>query len=279
MALLFRALLFAAAAYAVVCLLVTLFQARLVYFPGLAPVTTPRALGLDGVERTLATTDGERLHAWFFPRTDARGAVLVCHGNAGSIENRTELARAFLELGWAVLLFDYRGYGASSGRPSEAGTYLDAEAAWDELARVEGFAPERIVLYGESLGVAVALELALRRPTCGGLITESGFTSLPDMAAEIYPFLPARWLARIRYDNLAKIPRLGVPLLLIHSPGDEIVPIAHAHRLFAAAPEPKRLLLTGGGHNGGGFLQSSDGRGVVREFLDRTTVVAQSRAR
>lgn len=252
--------------YALVCGLVWLFQARLVYFPGPPPSVTPAALGLEHRELELTTKDDERLHAWFVPRAEAVGAVLVCHGNAGSIEQRIELARAFHELGWSVLLFDYRGFGKSSGSPSEEGTYLDGEAAWAHLVEGEGLAPESIVLYGESLGVGVALELARRHPAAA-LIAESGFTSLPDMAAAVYPFLPARWLARIRYDNLAKVAQLEMPLLILHSPADEIVPVAHAERLFAAAPEPKRLVLTGGGHNAGGFLQRAEWRAPVAEVL------------
>lgn len=266
MPLVLRVLLLVLAGYAGLCLLVYCFQARLVFFPGQAPRVDPAAFGLVHREVELTTSDGERLHGWFFPRAEALGAVLVCHGNAGSIENRLELARAFLGLGWAVLLFDYRGYGKSSGAPSEAGTYLDAEAAHDHLVRVEGFAPGRIVLHGESLGGAVALELALRRP-CAGLILESAFTSIPDMAAEVYPFLPARLLARIRYDNLAKVGRLGVPLLVVHSPADEIVPFAHGERLYAAARGKKRFLATGGGHNDGGFVQRGEWRGAVGEVL------------
>lgn len=266
MPVLLRLLFVLAAGYVVVCLLVFLFQARLVYFPGPAPSVTPAEFGLEHRELELTTSDGERVHAWFLPRPDARGAVLVSHGNAGNIEMRLELARVYLELGWSVLLYDYRGYGESTGSPSEAGTYLDAEAAYEHLARVEGLAPERIVLHGESLGVAVALELALRRPVAA-VIAESAFTSLPDMAAEVYPFLPGRLLARIRYDNLAKVARLGVPLLLIHSPDDEIVPVEHARRLFAAAHEPRELLLTEGGHNGGGFLRRAEWRARVGAFL------------
>lgn len=264
--LLLRLALVLVAGYGLVCLLVYLFQARLVYFPGPAPRTTPAQFGLAFRELELATDDGERVHAWFLPHPAARGAILVSHGNAGNIGDRLELARAYFELGWSVLLYDYRGYGKSTGTPSEAGTYLDAEAAYEHLARVEGLAPERIVLHGESLGVAVAFELALRRPVAG-VIAESGFTSLPDMAAEVYPYLPARLLARIRYDNLAKVARLSVPLLLVHSPDDEIVPVAHARRLSAAAREPKRLLLTSGSHNGGGFLNRKEWRAKVGEFL------------
>jgi len=261
-----RLLLALAASYGLVCVLVYLFQRRLVYLPGPPPRTTPALLGFEYRELELATSDGERVHGWFLPRHDARGAVLVSHGNAGNIELRLELAHAYLELGWSVLLYDYRGYGKSTGTPSEAGTYLDAEAAYDHLARVEGFAPERIVLHGESLGVAVTFELALRRPVAA-IVAESGFSSLADMAAELYPYLPARWLARIRYDNLAKVARLGVPLLVVHSPDDDIVPVAQARRLFAAAREPKRLLLTEGAHNDDGFLRRKEWRAAVGEFL------------
>ncbi len=264
--LLLRLVLVLVAGYGVVCLLVYLFQARLVYFPGPAPRATPAQFGLAYRELELVTSDGASVHAWFLPQPGARGAVLVSHGNAGNIGDRLELARAYLELGWSVLLYDYRGYGKSAGTPSEEGTYRDAEAAYEHLARVEGLAPERIVLHGESLGVAVTLELALRRPVAA-VIAESGFTSLPDMAAEVYPFLPGRLLARIRYDNRAKVARLGVPLFLIHSPADEIVPVAHTQRLFAAAHEPKRLLLTAGGHNGGGFLNRHEWRAEVGSFL------------
>jgi hypothetical protein len=263
--LLVRLLLLLVAGYVAVCVLVWFFQARLVYFPGPAPRLTPAELGLEFRELELAARDGPRLHAWFLPRAGAQGAVLVCHGNAGSIEQRIELARTFLELGWAVLLFDYRGYGRSTGHPSEEGTYRDAEAAYRHLLD-EGFATERIVLFGESLGAAVAFELA-RRASVGAVIAESAFTSIPDMAAEVYPFLPARLLARMRYDNLAKVAYLGVPLLVIHSPEDEIVPAELGRRLFAAAREPKRLLLTGGGHNDGGFQLRAEWRAEVGEFL------------
>ncbi len=252
--------------YLALCLVVYLTQAKLIYFPGPAPRTTPGEFGLEFRELEFLSTDGVRLHGWFLPVKDAHGAVLVSHGNAGSIEGRIELARAFLELGWAVLLYDYRGYGKSAGQPDEEGTYKDAEAAHEHLTSVEGFASERVVLYGESLGAGVALELARRRP-CAAVICESAFTSLPDVGAKAYPFLPVRLLARFRYDNVAKVAELGVPLLLIHSPADEIVPIEHGRRLLEAARAPKRLLLTEGGHNDGGFLRRPEWRAEVGKFL------------
>jgi fermentation-respiration switch protein FrsA (DUF1100 family) len=264
---LLRFLMILAVGYAALCLIVYLTQAKLVFFPGPSPRATPADFGLEFRELELRTRDGVRLHGWFLPAREARGAVLVSHGNAGSIELRIGLAQAFLEHRWSVLLYDYRGYGQSTGRPSEPGTYLDAEAAHEHLVRVEGVVPERIVLHGESLGVGVALELALRRPVAA-VVAECGFTSISDMAAGLYPFLPARLLARIRYDNLAKVARLGVPLLVIHSPHDEIVPFTHAERLFTAAREPKRLLSTEGGHNDGGFLRRAAWIAEVGSFLE-----------
>ncbi|MCK6446194.1 MAG: alpha/beta hydrolase [Planctomycetes bacterium] len=237
--------------YVALCALAWAFEKRLVYFPGPKPTHTPREYGLEHEELVVKTKDGQSLGAWFLPASRPRVAVLFCHGNAGSIEDRIEKARALLELGANVLLFDYRGYGASSGAPDESGTYLDAEAAYDALARRCAGLP--IVLWGESLGGAVAIELALRRPIAA-LVVESTFTSVVDVGRHAYPWLPVRWLASLRYDNLAKIGGLAAPVLIAHSPADELVPFEHAERLFAAAREPKTLLETSGGHNAGGPL-------------------------
>ena len=252
--------------YAGLCLLLFLFQGRLVYFPGPAPTTTPAALGLEHRELQLVTSDGVRLHAWFLPAPAARGALVFCHGNAGNIEHRLHAARVFLDMGLSVLLFDYRGYGASEGHPSEDGTYLDAEAAYDALLGEPGVARDRIVIYGESLGAAVAIELALRREVAA-VVTESGFTSLPTLGSKLYPWLPVRLLSRFRYDSLSKVGSLSSPLLIIHSPDDEIVPYAHGQRLFEAAREPKQFLETEGGHNDGGFLRRDEWTERVSAFL------------
>jgi len=263
---LLRFLVILAIGYASLCVVVYLMQAKLVYFPGPPPRGTPADHGLEFRELEFRSSDGVGLHGWFLPAPDARGAILVSHGNAGTIELRIELARALVELGWSVLLYDYRGFGKSAGRPDEHGTYRDAEAAYEHLTSALGFAPERVVLFGESLGAAVAIELARRRP-CAAVIGESAFTSLPDVGQRAYPFLPVRLIARFRYDNLGKVGELGVPLLLIHSPADELVPVEHGQRLFAAAREPKRLLLTAGGHNYGGFQQRAEWRAEVGAFL------------
>ncbi|MCE9595029.1 MAG: alpha/beta hydrolase [Planctomycetes bacterium] len=257
-------LLVPAGLYLAVCVAAWAFERKLVYFPGPAPTTTPREFGLEYVDAPLTTSDGVALSAWFLPARAPRVAVLVCHGNAGSIENRIDKARVFVELGASVLLFDYRGYGASAGSPSEEGTYLDAECAFDELARcAPGLA---VVAYGESLGGAIAVELARRRPLAG-LILDSTFTSLPAVGANAYPWLPVRLLARTRYDSEAKLATLDVPVLVAHSRGDRVVPFEHGRALHAAAKRPVAFVETRGGHNEGGLLLAADSARAVADFL------------
>ena len=196
------------------------------------------------------------------------GAGGGAHGNAGNIEHRLGLARAFRRIGYSVLLFDYRGYGKSSGTPSEEGVYLDAEAAYDHVTGEQAVPSSKIVIYGESLGGGVAIELARRRE-CFALITESAFLSIRDVAAHHYRWLPVRWLARQRFDNVAKLPGIQRPYLAIHSSDDEIVPFSHAEGLFRVANEPKALITTRGGHNAGGFQASSGATAEVEAFLER----------
>ena len=258
------------AVYGIVCLAILLFQERLIFFPGAAPQSTPAASGLEFSDRSIVARDGTEIHAWFVPAQSATvieplGAVLVCHGNAGNIEARLGCVEFFARTGFAVLLFDYRGYGNSRGRPSEEGTYLDAEAAYEHLISVAGFAPQRILVLGESLGGAVAIELARRRPVAG-VILENTFTSLPDVGAKLYPWFPVRWLARLRFDSAAKIGALEHPVLVVHTADDEVVPFEHGRALFAAAREPKRFLATEGSHNGGGFLRRKAWRDEVVDF-------------
>lgn len=258
------------AGYGLLCLVAFLGQKRLVYFPGGDPDMTPGELGLAFEEVELVAADGVRLHGWFLPAPEAgepgaRRAIHFSHGNAGNIGHRLEGARAFVRMGCAVLLYDYRGYGKSGGSPDEEGTYLDAQAGYAFL-RGRGFGPAEIVAYGESLGGAVAIELA-RREEVGRLVVESSFTSIPDLATGLYPWLPVRLLCRIEYESIAKIAQVGVPVLVIHSPEDELVPVDHGRALFAAAAEPKGFLETDGGHNGGGFLRERAWRDRLAGFL------------
>lgn len=237
-----------ALAYVGLCLLLVFTQSRAVYYPTRELRETPAAAGLPFENVVLRTADGESIQAWYVPAPRATRTVLVCHGNAGNRGDRVAFIGLLNSLRVNVLMFDYRGYGGSSGRPDEQGTYADALAAWKFLAEERGIAASNIVLFGQSLGGAVAAQLAERvRP--GGLVLESTFTSAGDMAAQIYPYLPARWLCRFRYDTLERLPRLACPLLVIHGPDDEMIPFAHAQRNFAAAREPKRLYPIAGGHN------------------------------
>jgi hypothetical protein len=180
--------------------------------------------------------------------------VLFFHGNAGNISHRLDSLSVFHRLGFNTLIFDYRGYGQSEGSPSEDGIYRDAEAALTYLREDRGIPLKTIVYFGRSLGGSVAAWLAARTSP-GALIVESSFTSAPDMAAQLYPLLPARMLTRLRYNTLEYLTRVTCPVLIIHSAEDEIIPFQHGQRLFAAAPEPKRFLEIHGDHNMG-FLNS-----------------------
>ena len=258
-----------AVAYLAICLLMWLFQERLLFLPGIpgrALEATPQALGLPFEEVTLATADAVRLHGWWVPAPGARHTVLHLHGNAGNVSHRLQVLQVLHELGVNVLLFDWRGYGRSDGKPTEAGLQQDADAAWAYLTQQRGIAPRDIVLHGQSMGGPFAAGLAARvRPA--GLILESTFTSVPEMAAQLYWWLPARWLARLRLDTLGALAEVRCPVLVVHSQADEIIPYTHGERLYAAAREPKRLLTIGGDHNAG-FWSSRDAYAAgLRDFL------------
>jgi fermentation-respiration switch protein FrsA (DUF1100 family) len=243
--------------YVALVLILFFFQSQLLYLPNVPSrdvVVTPDDAGLAYEAVTITTEDGVTLDGWFVPARPARGLLLFFHGNAGNISHRLDSLKIFNELGLNTLIFDYRGYGRSEGAPSEEGTYRDAEAAWRFVTQGRNIPPREVILFGRSLGAAIAAHLATRH-TPGGLIIESAFTSVPDLAAELYPFLPARWLTRFRYSTQADLVSVLCPLLVVHSRDDEIIPFAHGQRLFAVANEPKRLLELRGGHNDG-FLVS-----------------------
>ena len=221
----------------------------LLYFPARAIASTPADAGLDFEDVAIRTGDGERLHAWWVPaQAPPLRHVLLCHGNAGNVGDRVEQIALLAAAGFDVLAFDYRGYGRSGGRPSEQGTYRDARAARDALLRQPGVDPARVCYLGESLGAAVALELAHHHPPAG-LILQSPFTSIRDMARLHYPLIP-RALVPDAYPSLRLIGALRVPLLVLHGERDEIVPPLHGQALYEATTCPKRLeLLPGVGHN------------------------------
>lgn len=246
-------LLLVALGYTALLIFLYLYQSHLLFLPHIpsrSVAATPADVGLAYEPVTLVASDHVELDGWFLPAADSRGVILFCHGNAGNISHRFDSLLIFHRLGFSILIFDYRGYGRSQGRATEAGTYADAEAAWQYLVQERSVDPDRIVLFGRSLGAAVAAQLAtVHQP--GALILESSFTSVPDMAAQLYPLLPARWLSRLRYDVLGYLQEVSCPVLVVHSPGDEIIPFSHGERLFAAARSPKGFLELKGGHNEG----------------------------
>ena len=243
--------------YLGVCLFLYIVQEQAIFFPdmpGRQLEATPLAVNLDYEDVYASTADGEKIHGWFIPATGAKQTLLFCHGNAGNISHRLESIALFNSLGLNVLIFDYRGYGQSTGVISEQGFYQDTLAVWRYLLEQQGMAPQNIVVFGRSLGAAIASQLATKvKP--GGVILESAFSSVPDMAARLYPFLPVRLLTRYRLNNVAHVKAIQVPLLVIHSRDDEIIPFAHGEAVFAAAREPKSFLPIQGDHNGG-FLTS-----------------------
>ena len=256
-------------AYAVLAGCVFITQGSLLYYPqmGREMAATPAAQGLPYEDVSIRTEDGETLNAWWLPAARARGAVVLFHGNAGNISHRIDYARMFGRLGYGTLLVDYRGYGKSTGTPTEEGTYRDAVASWRWLTEARGLAPSDIVIFGESLGGAIACWLAARH-TPRALIVASSFTSVPDLGAELYRFLPVRLLSRFRYDTRACLKDVHAPVLIAHSRGDDIIPYAHGERLYAAANEPKQFLVLSGGHNDGFVFARPEWAAAIGAFLE-----------
>jgi uncharacterized protein len=247
--------------------LVALLQGCMVHFPSRELVGSPADRGLGYEDVTINTQDGEQLHAWFVPVPEARGALLFLHGNAGNISHRLESLEIFHQLGVSVLIIDYRGYGKSTGRPSEEGLNLDAEAGLQYLLQERGYESERVVVFGRSLGAALSAELASRH-SLGGVILESAFTSLPDIGSELYPFLPVRLLLRYEYDTKAALAQVSEPVLIIHSEDDEIIPFSHGRTLYEVAPEPRYFLTIKGDHNTGFLRSRNTYMAGLRDFFE-----------
>jgi fermentation-respiration switch protein FrsA (DUF1100 family) len=257
--------------YAALLLLLRLNESRLLYFPGPrgALLRPPPELGLPVERVELTTGDGLRLVSWVI-RADHPAApwLLICHGNGGNISDagRPHHYAGLRAAGLHLFALDYRGYGESEGAPSEAGLYTDAESAYRFLRDSLGVPPERIVIFGHSLGSAVAVELA-GRVSAAGLILDGALTSVPDRAQEIYPFFPVRWLGTSRYASRDKIGALRMPKLFLHAERDEVIPISHGRRLFAAAAEPKRFVALAGGHADAFEADSAVYFGEIRRFV------------
>jgi fermentation-respiration switch protein FrsA (DUF1100 family) len=256
--------------YAGVTALIYFQQSSLIYYPdaaGRGLTATPQQIGLAFENVELTTEDGVRLHGWFIPSDSARGTVLFFHGNAGNISHRLDSIATFNRMGLNVFIFDYRGYGQSQGRATEAGTYRDAEAAWSYLVETRGIDANNIIVFGRSLGASIAAWLASQyTPTA--LILESGFSSVPSMAQRMYPFLPVKWLSRFNYDTRQYVSTIASPLLVVHSKNDEIVPYAEGRLVFDAAPANKQFLDIRGGHNDGFIVTGRAYTDGLSAFID-----------
>ena len=263
--------------YGTFCLLLYLNQEKLIYFPDSTVLLTPNSVGLEFREHWIETKDGERLHAWWLPSAEADAPiVLFLHGNAGNISHRMDSLRLFHELGLSTLIIDYRGYGLSSGRPGEPGTYQDAQAAYDFLQTHYRAAAQRLIIFGRSLGGGVATWLA-NHNACSGVIIESSFLSIPTMGQEIYPWMPIRWLSRIHYDNAARMASLSCPVLVIHSRDDDLVPFRHGQQLHALGASPKFFLEISGSHNSGFMTSQERYRNGLGAFLKTLNLSNQIR--
>jgi hypothetical protein len=239
---------------------------RFVFFPTRELVGTPADAGLEYTSVHLETEDGLRLHGWWAPAEPERAVLLFFHGNAGNISDRVDSIGVFHDLDLSVFIFDYRGYGQSQGEPSEQGTYADAEAAWTYLTEERGVPPDRIVMFGRSLGGGVAAELATRhRPRA--LVLESTFSSIRDMAAAAMPLVPIGAFLRTRYDTLSKVSSITAPVLVVHSRDDEVVPFEQGLAIYKAAPAPKALLELRYGHNEGFILSGETYTKGLDSFL------------
>ena len=262
------------AAYAVLIAYVCLFQSRLIYFPNIpsrALTVMPTEIGLDFEEVRITTADRIELHGWYVAAGAGAPTVLFCHGNAGNISHRLDWLEIFHDMGLAVFLFDYRGYGQSSGTPDEKGTYLDAQAVWDYLTNTKRHSPKSVVIFGESLGGPIAANLA-KDVSPGALVLASTFTSVPDLASNFYWFLPVRLLARFHYPTAEYMARVHVPTLVIHSRTDEIVPFSHAEAIFRRANERKQLLEIRGDHNSALLVSRQQITEGMRRFLEAVLV-------
>ncbi|MEZ7197124.1 alpha/beta hydrolase [Pseudodesulfovibrio karagichevae] len=256
--------------YAALAAWVFITQRGLVYCPRRELAGTPDQAGLAYEDVWLTTGQGTRIHGWWLPCEGADRVLLLCHGNGGNVSYLMETYRIFHDLGLSVLSFDYSGYGRSKGRPSEKATRGDARAVWDWLVGEKGIEPGRVVLFGRSLGGGVAARLAADLVEAGtdpgGLIMESTFTSVTDMGAARYPWLPVRWLVRHRYDSVRALRGVRVPVLFLHSPEDDLVPYAMGRTLYEGYAGPKLFWALSGDHNCG-FMTTSGYAEGLRRFL------------
>jgi uncharacterized protein len=244
-------------------------EANFIFFPSAIIEQTPERVGLEFEDVFFSTQDNIRLNGWFIPHRAAQSTLVWFHGNAGNISHRVENIKLLHDkVKVDIFIFDYRGYGRSEGRVSEKGTYLDGEAALEFVQKRRGVQPNKIILFGRSLGAAVATEMANRFES-QGLILESPFVSIREMARVIFPFLPLGPLLQTRYDVREKIQRIKIPLLVLHGDQDEVVPFTQGKLVFDAAPEPKKFFTIAGARHNDTYLAGGDSYfQQLRDFID-----------
>jgi len=243
-----------------------MLQPGMMFYPYKSLDSTPQDWGLEYENVEIITADNIQLHGWFLPVNNAEQVVLFFHGNGGNISHRGESLKIFHKLGLNILIIDYRGYGLSEGAVSEAGLYLDAMAAWQYLINQRGYTEKDIIIFGRSMGGAVATQLASRVQP-GALIIESTFSSVKDMAGRILPLISKLVYIRYNFNTESSIKQVRAPVLVMHSPDDDIIPFQFGEKVFAAANEPKEFYPLQGSHNNG-FMQSMPGyQQAIKSFL------------
>jgi fermentation-respiration switch protein FrsA (DUF1100 family) len=245
------------------------FEWRSVYAPSRTLDSTPRDVGLDFEDVEFVAEDNVRLHGWWIPHAEARGTILYCHGNGLNIANRVDLCRDLHRLRVNVFIFDYRGYGRSKGWPTEQGTYRDARAAYEVVrARYDDVDDPPVIVYGASLGGAIAAQLALDKPV-RGVVFEGSFTSVVDVGKRLYPWLPVSRIARFRYEAVRRVPHITAPKLFANSRDDQLIPFELGKALFDAASEPKEFFTLNGYHGEAGWYQTPAYWPILAAFVDR----------
>lgn len=249
------ALLYVGGGYLALIGILYILQDKLLYHPSAHLSGTPSAIQVEWEDVYFKTADGLRLHGWYLPHEESEYVVIFSHGNGGNISDRLQLLEWMNKSGISVFIYDYRGYGKSEGTPTEKGLYQDIEAAWRYLTRNQSYDPSRIILFGRSLGGAVSANLA-QKVDAGGLVLESAFTNLKDIASEAYPMVPSG-LVRSKFPTLDYLSQSNAPVMVMHSRDDPLIGFHHGRELYEKAPEPKTFVELRGGHNNN-FVESRE---------------------
>jgi fermentation-respiration switch protein FrsA (DUF1100 family) len=247
-------------------LVLYLMQPRFLYCPVRQVSYTPSELDIDFEDVVLETMDGLKLSGWYVPVKSADFTILFCHGNGGNMMHRLDSINIFYRLGLSCLIFDYRGYGRSQGKPGEQGTYLDAAAAYRWLTEAKKVPPERVIIFGRSLGGSIAAQLA-GTVDAKALVVESSFTSYVDIGRKFYPYMPVRWFARFSYRTIDYLPNVHCPVMLVYSRNDEVVPFEFGLELYDVANEPKKFVEITGSHNDGFLVSGETYKDAWKEWL------------